>query len=263
MELGIKNKSVLITAASKGIGKAIAECFLSEGCKVIISSGNKDNLNKTANELSVKYKTKVEWMKCDLNNFEELKELHAFVQTKFDGPDILVNNCGGPIAGYFDVLDESNWEYAYNQVLMSAVRLIKLSVPRMKEKKWGRIINITSLTVKQPIDHLLLSNTFRAGLTAVSKSLSNQLAKFNITVNNLAPGYTLTDRVDHLIKIKAEETKSSIDDVMLSFTKDIPAQRMANPMEIGSVAVFLASEKASYINGTTIQVDGGSIKGLL
>jgi len=263
MELGIKNKTVLVTAASKGIGKAIADCFLSEGSNVIISSSNEDNLIKTVKELSSKHNRKVHHVKCDLNNFDELKSLYEFVNNNFDGPDILINNCGGPIAGYFEVLDETNWEYAYNQVLMSAVRLIKLSLPNMKKKNWGRIINVTSLTVKQPIDNLLLSNVFRAGLTAASKSVSNEFAKYNITINNIAPGYTLTDRVDHLMKIRADENKTSVEEIMKSFTQSIPMQRMADPEEIGSVAVFLASEKASYITGTTIQVDGGAIKGLL
>lgn len=263
MDLGINNKTVLVTAASKGIGKAIAESFLHEGSNVVISSSNEENLIKTANELSLKYNRQIHYVKCDLNNFNELKSLHEFIINNFGGIDILINNCGGPIAGYFDTLDESNWEYAFNQVLMSAVRLIKLSLPYMKKQNWGRVINVTSLTVKQPIDNLLLSNVFRAGLTAASKSISNEFAKYNITVNNIAPGYTLTDRVDHLMKIRAEENNTEVEEIMKSFTNSIPMQRMAKPEEIGAVAVFLASQKASYITGTTIQVDGGAIKSLL
>jgi 3-oxoacyl-[acyl-carrier protein] reductase len=262
MELGLNNKVVLVTAASKGIGKAIAQEFSSEGSEVIITSRSMENLHSASKEIEQITGKKIHAVRCDLNSKEDIQSVFMFLIEKFGKLDVLINNCGGPSAGFFDELPDESWEFAYKQVLMSAVRFIKLALPQMKSNNWGRIINITSISALQPVDNLILSNTFRAGLTAFSKTISEQVAKMGITVNNIAPGYTLTDRVTELIKKRSEQNMISEEEVLSNMVKNIPMARMATPSEIAASVVFLASERASYITGITLHADGGYIKGL-
>lgn len=260
MDLGLKGKIALITASSKGLGRATAEAFLSEGSKVAICSSNKENLNRTADEIAALHGAEPLSILCDLNKEDDLKNAVKVVEDTYGSIDILVNNCGGPPAGYFEDLSEEQWLYSYEQVLMSAVRLTRLVLPGMKMKKWGRIINITSLSVKQPVDNLILSNTFRTGLTAFAKTISNQYGKYNITVNNVAPGYTLTSRLYELAVEEAKRTGKSHEKVLASMASKTPMERLGKPEEIAAAVAFLASEQAGYITGVTIPVDGGAIK---
>ncbi len=262
MYLGISRKSVLVTAASKGIGRAIAEEFVSEGAKVAICSRNKEHLLKTSDEIKNKFGVEVLWCVCDLSKRKDIENTINAVNNEFNGIDILVNNCGGPPRGNFLDFEEEDWQSAIDQVFLSAVTATKLVVPNMMEKEWGRIINITSISVKQPVDSLILSNAVRTGLTGLAKSLSNELGKYNITVNNVAPGYTLTNRLYELAVSKAKEMNTSHEEVLSEIAKGIPMNRLAAPEEIAATVVFLASMKASYITGCTIPVDGGYIKGL-
>lgn len=260
MNLNIKGKNVLVTASSSGIGKAIAETFINEGCNVAISSSNKNNLIKAFDEIKSLYNYEPFWEVCDINNKNEIEQLVKTV-TKNIGPiDILVNNCGGPTPGYFEELIDDDWENAYNQVLMSAVRFTRLVLPEMKKKNWGRIINITSLSVKQPVDNLILSNSLRSAVTAFSKTLSTQIGKFNITINNVAPGYTLTNRLYELAVVRAKQLNISHEEVLANMAGDVPMKRLARPDEIAAMVAFLASEHAGYITGQTIVVDGGVTK---
>ncbi len=261
MKLDLTDKSVLITAASKGIGFSIAKQFALEGAHVVISSSNQENVkNAVASLIELTKNEKIFGTVCNLNNNEDIINLYEFAYSKTNNVNILVNNCGGPTPGFFDNLQEEDWDYSYNQVLKSAVRLIKLVTPNMKENKFGRIINITSISVKQPVDNLLLSNTFRSGLTAFAKTISNELALHNVTVNNVAPGYTLTDRFKQLIMHKSNTQGVSYDDMVNKMCNDIPAKRFADPDEIAALVLFLASPLASYITGTTINIDGGYTK---
>ncbi len=260
MELGIKNKTVLITASSKGIGKSTAEEFIKEGCKVAICSSNKENLKKSA--LEIKQNTGFEpfWMICDLNSASDIENTITEVRHKIGDIDILVNNCGGPKPGYFEDIDDDNWLNAVDQVLLSAVRFTRFCLPGMKLKNWGRIINVTSISVKQPIENLILSNSLRSAVTAFSKTLSNQVGKFNITINNVAPGYTLTSRLYELAIARSKIRNESHEHILAEMANDVPLKRLARPDEIASAILFLASEKASYITGQTINVDGGFTK---
>ena len=262
METGLKNKTVLITASSMGIGKAAAELFTEEGCRVAISSRSKENLLSTAKELKEKYNTEVFWSVCDLNKQKDIENTFAAVSSQFGNIDILVNNCGGPIPGLFQELEEDDWNLAYEQILLSVVRFSKLVLPGMMANYWGRIINLTSISVKQPIDNLMLSNSMRASVTGFTKSLSNEVAKFNITVNSVAPGMTLTRRLYELAVVQGKEKGKSHEEILVEMAKRIPLNRLAKPEEIASVIVFLASKQASYINGVTIHVDGGYIKSI-
>ncbi len=262
MDLGLKNKVVLVTASSKGIGKAVAESFAAEGCKVAICSRSKDDLIETANSIAINHKNEPLWSVCDINNIKEIENTVNTVREHFGGIDILVNNCGGPSAGFFEELDESKWNHAYEQILLSAVRFIHLVVTQMKENKWGRIINITSISVKQPIDNLILSNSLRNAVVGMSKTLSTQLAKYNITVNNVAPGFTLTQRLYELAVHKAKLLGQSHEEVFVEMAKEIPMNRLGKPEEIASMVTFLASENAGYITGNSIHVDGGWTRGI-
>ncbi len=262
MDLGIKGKNVLVTASSKGIGKAIAEQFAAEGCNIAICSRTKEDLINTSLEIKKKYGTEVIWCICDLNKSREIENTHEIVTQQLGQIDILVNNCGGPAAGYFQELDSQKWQDAFEQVLMSAVRFCNLVVPGMMANEWGRIINISSISVKQPIDNLILSNSLRSGVIGFAKTLSNEIAKYNITVNNVAPGYTLTNRLYELAVLRAKTTGRSHEEILHDMGKEIPMNRLARPEEIASTAVFLASSQASYLTGNTIHVDGGLVKGL-
>ena len=260
MDTGLKDKTVLITASSMGIGKAVAEMFAEEGCKIVIASRLKENLLSTAAELKEKYNVEPFWSVCDLNKQKDIENTFNAVSSHFGNIDILVNNCGGPVPGLFQQLEEEDWNNAYEQVLLSAVRFSKLVLPGMMASNWGRIINLTSISVKQPVDNLILSNSLRAGVTGFTKSLSNEIARFNITVNNVAPGMTLTRRLYELAVVEAKEKGKSHEEILVEMAKRIPLNRLARPEEIASVVVFLASKQASYVTGVTIQVDGGYVK---
>jgi len=263
MESGLRGKSALVTAGSKGIGKAVAAAFAEEGCNVTICSRTKSDLLETSKEIKEKYNVDPLWCVCDLNKSSDIESTFNATVKEYGNVDILVNNCGGPVPGYFAELQEKDWDHAYEQVLMSVVRCSKLVLPEMMNNEWGRIINITSISVKQPIENLMLSNSLRAGVTGFAKSLSTEVAKHNITVNNVAPGLTLTNRLYELAVLEAKENDKSHEEVLADMAKRVPLHRLARPEEIASVVLFLASKQASYLTGTTIQVDGGYTKGLL
>jgi 3-oxoacyl-[acyl-carrier protein] reductase len=262
LELGLRRKKALVTASSKGIGKAVAMELVAEGCDVGICSRSKDDLLETVREIKNKYQSDVFWSVCDLNKQKDLESTFNHFIKEFGQIDILVNNCGGPSAGYLADLDDEKWQAAFDQVLLSAVRLSRYSVIDMMKREWGRIVNITSISVKQPIGNLMLSNSLRTGLIGFAKSLSNEIGKYNITVNNIAPGYTLTNRLYELAVLRAKQLDTSHEEILIEMAKEIPLARLGGPEEIAAAVVFLASTKAGYITGTTLQVDGGLIKGL-
>ena len=263
MDSGLKGRTVLVTASSKGIGKAVAEAFAEEGCSVAICSRTKSDLLETARQIKEKCKFDPLWCVCDLNKRSDIERTFNATVKEYGKVDILVNNCGGPVPGFLLELEEKDWNHAYEQVLMSVVRFSKLALPGMMNNQWGRIINITSIAVKQPIENLMLSNSFRAGVTGFAKSLSTEIGKHNITVNNIAPGLTLTNRLYELAVLEGKENNRSHEEVLADMAKRVPLHRLAGPEEIASVVVFIASNQASYVTGTTIQVDGGHTKGLL
>lgn len=257
MDLKLEGKNVFISASSAGIGKSIAELYLEENCNVVISSSNKDKLEKTASDLKKIKRGSLFYAKCDINKEEDINKAFQAAEERFGDINILVNNCGGPAPGFLSDLNDEMWEEGFEQVLMSTVRFTRLALPNMKKNKWGRIINITSISVKQPIDNLLLSNAFRSGVTAFSKTLSNQVGEFGITINNVAPGLTLTGRLKELATLKAKEANITVDQMLEEMALIIPLKRIGSPSEIASAVVYLSSEIGGYINGQTIVVDGG------
>ncbi len=263
MDLNLNNKRVLITAASSGIGKAIAEAFLEEGAEVAICSRNKKNLINAVKEIKKSKMREPLWVVCNINKKADIEHTVQVVNKEFGGIDILVNNCGGPEPGYFENLNDKKWKDAFDQVMLSAIRFTRLALLNMIAQEWGRIINITSISVKQPIDNLILSNSLRSGLTAMAKTLSNEVGKYNITVNNVAPGYTLTPRLYELAFARAKEAGVTHEDILVSMANEVPMNRLGRPDEIAGLVTFLASDRAGYITGTTIPVDGGIVKSVL
>ena len=199
----------------------------------------------------------------DLTDPAQIQHLANETLARFGRIDVLVTNNGGPPAGFFDEFEDEAWLKAHQLTLLSAVRLIRSVLPAMRAQQWGRIINITSVSVKQPIDNLLLSNVYRPGVVGLAKTLSAQVAAEGITINNVAPGYTLTDRVVELTQARAAAEGISYKQALDKTQAGFPMKRMAEPEEFAALVAFLASERASYITGTTIQVDGGYVKGLL
>jgi 3-oxoacyl-[acyl-carrier protein] reductase len=263
MNLELKGKVALVTASSKGIGKAVAEAFVREGVKVAISSRNKENLISTVEDIKFRYGIEPYWCVCDLNDPKDIENSYNSIKNSLGGIDILVNNCGGPVSGIFLQLSEKDWIDAFNQVLLSVIRFSRLVIPDMMKNEGGRVINITSISVKQPLDNLMLSNSLRSSVVGFAKTLSNEVGKFNVTVNNIAPGYTLTNRLYDLAVERSRQRGVSHEDILAEMTKEVPIGRLAKPEEIASAVLFLASNMASYITGNTIQVDGGLIKSLL
>ncbi len=257
MDLGIKNKIALVTAASQGLGKAAAIELANEGTKLAICSRNEEKINETAEEIQKLSGSEVLPVKADLDNKEDIENLIKEIEKKFDTVDILVNNTGGPKAGFFDDLSDEDWLKTFESTFLSAVRVTRKVLPFMKKNKWGRIVNISSVSAKQPIDNLMLSNGIRMSIHGWAKTLSNQLASDNILINNVCPGFTHTERVDGLIRAQVENSDSSHEDIIETIARDIPVKRIGQANELAALVAFLSSEKASYITGQSIAVDGG------
>jgi len=263
MELGLKDRVAIVAAASQGLGKACAMELAHEGAKVVICARDADALTVTAAEISSATSGEVTWMAIDLTDPVQIKHLADETVRRYSRIDILVTNAGGPPSGYFDDLDDEAWFAVHQLTLMSAVRLIRAVLPAMRAQQWGRIVNITSVAVKQPIDNLLLSNVYRPGVIGLAKTLSTQVAPDGITVNNVAPGYTRTARVVQLTEARAVREGKTVDQCLAETVASYPMQRMGEPEELAALVAFLASERAGYITGTTIQVDGGYYRGLM
>jgi len=260
MDLGLEGKAALVLAASKGIGRACAAALAAEGAVVAIGSRNKQALQQTAQEIERESGQPILAVPTDVTNEEEIKAIVAATMKAFGRIDILVTNAGGPPSGTFESIDDSQWQRAFEQNFLSAVRLIRLVLPAMRQTGSGRIINIVSTSVKQPIERLILSNAIRLGVVGLAKTLSLELAPFNITVNNVCPGRILTDRLlqGGMMQAQMAQGMSEVE-VLNRIAHDIPLQRVGKPEEVGALVAFLASEQAGYITGTTIQIDGGLV----
>jgi len=263
MDLGIAGKKALITGASSGLGLAAAMALAAEGADVAINSRSPENLEKAGLKIKKQTGREPQLIVGDLARSGEPEKIIDRALSALDGLDILVSNAGGPPAGTFLQHDRETWIKAADLTLHSAINMTRRAIPVMKEAGWGRIIYITSVAVKQPIDNLLISNTYRAGLTGFAKSISREFAKNGITVNTVLPGYTETERLTELAGSISASTGIKTGEVFAGWTADIPAGRIGQPEELAALIAFLASEKASFITGTSIQVDGGYIKGLL
>jgi 3-oxoacyl-[acyl-carrier protein] reductase len=263
MDLGLKDKVALVAASSQGLGRAVAEELAAEGASLVLCARDSRTLAETAADIAEKTGAHVLAIPADVTVTADIKRLVDAANERFERIDILVTNAGGPPAGRFEQLTREQWENAIRLTLLSAVELARLVLPGMKERRWGRIINITSIAVKQPVENLLLSNSLRAGLTGFARTLANEVAADGVTVNNVLPGYTRTERLDELAEMMAEKQGISPGEFRGKWEKEIPMGRLGEPREFAAMVAFLASERASYVTGTSIQVDGGWIRSLL
>ena len=260
MNLGLKNKVALVTASSKGLGRASATALAQEGVKVAICARDGKTLKVAADEIASATGSQVLAIPADVNNSKDIEHMVKETVKLFGGLHILVTNAGGPPAGYFAEFDDRQWQEAFNLTLMSVVRLIRAALPYMQNQQWGRVINITSWLVKEPVDNLILSNSIRPAVHGLAKTLANQLGQYGITVNNIMPGYIHTDRVEQLAQHTAQRTGQAVADVLAEMGNPAPVGRIGRPEELAALVAFLASEQASYINGASIPVDGGRLK---
>jgi len=266
MDLGLRGRVAIVCAASQGLGKAAAAGFVREGAHVVICSRNRKRINAAAKEIRASVpegEATVLPVVADLRKARDIRHLIAVAKRRFGRIDILVTNAGGPPVARFTDLTDRAWQQGIEQNLMSTIRSIREVLPQMRKQGWGRIVNITSVSAKQPIDDLVISSTVRPGILGLSKVLANQNAQDGILINNVSPGYILTARQRELASARAQRANLSLEEYLRGAAREIPAQRLGDPEELANVIVFLASEKASYVTGATVSVDGGLAKGLL
>ncbi len=262
MDLGLTGKSVLVLASSRGLGKASALEFARAGACVMLSSRSEARLADTAAELRDVSGGDVQYCACDLTVAEQIDGLVSRTIDVFGTLDVLVNNAGGPPPGDFEQLDDAAWQHAFELNLLSYVRAMRVALPQMKAQGGGRIVNFASSSVKAPIPGLLLSNTLRAGIVGLAKSLSQELAPHGILINTVGPGIIQTDRIVELNQAKADGTGMSYADVEQAALANIPLGRFGEPEEFARLVVFLGSMANTYITGQTLVVDGGMVKSL-
>ena len=263
MELGLRGKVGLVAAASRGLGRAIADELASEGADLVICARNADRLEAARAEIASASSSRVHAVVADLSDLGQVRRVADEAFATFGRVDVLVTNAGGPPAGTFEAHDWEAWERAVHLTLRSVVELTRAILPGMRQRRWGRIINVTSIAVKQPVDNLILSNSVRSAVTGFARTLANEVATDGVTVNNILPGYTRTERVEELAKATAAKEGLGERDIVARFEREIPMRRLGEPSEFAALAAFLASDRASYITGQSIAVDGGWIRSLL
>jgi 3-oxoacyl-[acyl-carrier protein] reductase len=262
MELKLKNKIAVVFAASKGLGKAAALSLAAEGCRVAICSRDNHNLEQARDDIIAKTESDVLAQVVDVGKKSNIEKFIQMVIRNWQKIDILVTNSGGPPVKPFIDTNDEEWHTWFNNTFMSVVRSIKAVIPSMQKNKWGRIINITSVSVKVPIDNLIYSNSLRLGVVGLAKTLAAELGPSGITVNNVAPGYHLTDGLERIIKTKMDAGMKR-ENILNQWIGKIPLRRIGIPDDLAGLITFLASDRASFLNGATIQVDGGMYPGVL
>ena len=256
MDMGLKGKSALVTAASKGIGRASAAGLLAEGARVVICARDLEELEQTRADL-MSHDGEVNSFVADVSDPDQLKKLHAHVVEKYGSIDILINNAGGPPPGGHQDLDDKAWQDAFNLTVQSAIRLTNLVLPSMKSVGWGRIVNISSYSVRQPMDNMMLSNSLRLSVLGWAKTLANEVAPHGILVNTVCPGWTNTHRVASLLEARSSAEGITTEEAREMIAQNVPLGRLAEADEIANMVVFLASNAASYVTGVAVPVDGG------
>ena len=263
MNLGLQGKVALVAAASRGLGRAIADALAAEGASLVICARGREELEAAKKSIESQTGANVHAIAADVSDADQLAKLSSEALGKWGKIDILVTNSGGPPSGPAITHDWQRWDDAVKLLLRSTVELTRAVVPGMRERQWGRIINVTSIAVKQPVDNLILSNSIRGAVTGFARTLANEVATDGVTVNNILPGYTRTERVEQLADATAAREGLTRQDIVARFEAQIPMRRLGEPKEFAALAAFLASEQASYITGQSIAVDGGWIKSLL
>ena len=259
MDLGLKNRVAMVAAASKGLGRAIAVSLAREGARLSICSRTAESLESARLEVE-RLGADVIAVPCDVSKADDLERWHDETVKRFGPVEILVTNTGGPPAARFLDLGEEQWRSGIDSTLMNIVRLCRLAIPGMQKRKWGRIVHITSLVAKQPTELLTISSTLRAGISGLTKTLADQVAKDGITVNSVLPGHFLTDRQRHLGEIRSKEQGVTMEQYMEHAAAAVPMGRLGDPKELADVVAFVCSDRASYVTGASWQVDGGLIR---
>jgi 3-oxoacyl-[acyl-carrier protein] reductase len=263
MELGLQNRVALVAAASRGLGRAVAQELAQEGASLVLCARGETALNEACLAIEQKSGVPVKGIAADLSQSADVERVVQQGLERFGRIDILVTNVGGPPAGQFESLSQDAWEDATKLLLTSVLNLTRLILPGMKERGWGRILNITSIAVKQPVQNLMLSNSLRAAVTGFARTLANEVAQDGITVNNIMPGYTRTERVEQLAESIATKAGITPAEAVAKWEAEIPMKRLGEPEEFAALAAFLVSDRASYITGSSIAVDGGWIRSLI
>jgi len=262
MDLGLKDRVALVAASSQGIGLATAQAFAAEGSRVAMCSRNGQKLEDAADHIRKKYGVEVFTNAFDVTDAEAVRRFVAAVAGKFGSVDICVTNAGGPPAKGFLATSLDDWQRALAANFLSTVYFAREVIPHMQRRHWGRIITITSITTKQPDPNLILSNAVRAAVVGLVKSLANEFGKDGILVNNVGPGFTATERLKDLAKARAAASGKNEQEFFEAWAADAPVKRLGDPREVAETIVWLASERASYVTGQTVLVDGGMYKGL-
>lgn len=263
MDLGLKGRVAIVAAASTGLGRAVARELSKEGANVAICARTAATLEKTANEIHKETGGEILHRTVDVTKESEVTAFVSATEQRFGKIDICVTNSGGPPSKLFADTRPEDWRSAVDLLLLSTVFFARETLPRMKKNSWGRFITITSTTVKQPVDGLLLSNSVRSAVSGLAKTLAGEYGRFGVTVNNVCPGYTGTDRLSELSETIAARKKTSAAEVVEGWKNEIPTGRIGTPEEFAAVVTFLASERASYVNGTSLAIDGGIVRGML
>jgi 3-oxoacyl-[acyl-carrier protein] reductase len=262
MDLGLHNRTVIVAASSEGIAYAAADKFAAEGARLAICSRDEAKIHAAAEEIRRRHSAQVLAAALDVTDEAAVSAFVEQAAARFGSVDVCVANAGGPPAKMFLATTAEEWRRAAELNFMSVVHFARAVLPRMQRQKWGRLVTITSVSVRQPVSDLVYSNAVRAAVLGLVKSLSNEFGKDGITVNNVAPGYTATERLNGLIRKRAADLVIDEADYAAKLAADVPLQRLAQPEEVADAILWLASERASYVTGQTLLVDGGLFKGL-
>lgn len=263
MDLGLRGQAALVAGSSRGLGRAIAEEFAREGCDLVMCARGEEALVTAAEAVASEHGIRAVPVAADLTEAQGVERVVDTALERLGRVDVLVTNTGGPPAGRFESHSQETWRVAIAQNLESVLGLTRAVLPGMRGRGWGRIVNVTSIAVKQPVDGLILSNSIRAAVTGFARTLANEVAPEGITVNNVMPGYTRTERLVELAEHIADDRRFSVEDAYAAWEAEIPMGRLGEPRELAALVAFLASRRAAYITGASIAVDGGWIRSLL
>jgi 3-oxoacyl-[acyl-carrier protein] reductase len=263
MDLGLKGRVAIVAASSKGMGKAAAMALAGEGARVTMLARGEADLVKAAKEVRERHGAEVLAVPADVTSYDDIRRVVRETVAQWGAVNILVNNAGGPPPGIFDDMDDAEWQSAFELNLLSTIRLVREVLPHMRKAGGGAIVNIQSTSVKEPIDNLILSNSIRSGVIGLAKSLALELAKDNIRVNNVLPGLIMTDRQRQMLTVWGEKLGKSFEDTKRLREGQVPLGRFGEPEDVADMILFLASDRAGYITGVTVQVDGGRVRSMM